>query len=160
MSQTKSTKNSLVVVSAGLIAGSVDLLLAFVKAWWSWSLSPERVLRFVASGLIGDRAFQGPTSIALLGLAIHFLIAFFWTIIFFLVYPRLRLLIPWKFLQGLFYGTFIWVMMNLVVLPLTQAPTGELHWAAAIKEMGVLIVAIGLPLAYIAGKYYRNRAPK
>ncbi len=144
------------LLKAGFIAGSLDILFAFANAWWSSGVSPERVLRFIASGLIGGKAFQNPGSIALLGLAIHFFIAFFWTGIFFFFYPKIRNIIHSKFLQGILYGIFVWLAMNLIVLPITNAPKLEFQWYDAIKGIVILFIAIGFPLAHFAHKYYQG----
>lgn len=73
------------VLKIGFIVGSFDIVLAFIDAWWSYDILPMRVLQFIASGLLGEKAFQQPYGPALIGLAIHFLIALFWTILFFVI---------------------------------------------------------------------------
>lgn len=146
----------LLIIKAGLVTGSLDILLACANAWWSAGVSPERVLRFVASGLIGKNAFQDLPAFAFLGLLIHYCIAFFWTIFFFLLYPKLKSIIRNKYFQGILYGIFIWLAMNLLVLPVSRTPEITFHWLDALKGAGILIIAIGLPLAFIAGKYYRD----
>ncbi|MGC4231394.1 MAG: hypothetical protein QM594_00140 [Niabella sp.] len=150
-------KMATIPLKAGLIAGSLDILLAFVNAWWSSGVSPERVLRFIASGLIGTKAFQEPGGMALLGLAIHFFIAFFWTAVFFFCYPRFKNIIRSKFMQGALYGVLVWVIMNVAVLPVTNAPKSGFQWSDAIKGMGILIIAIGFPLAHFARTYYQEK---
>jgi hypothetical protein len=146
----------LLIIKASLVTGSLDILLACANAWWSAGVSPERVLKFVASGLIGKNAFQDVPAFAFLGLFIHYCIAFFWTILFFLLYPKLKHIIRDKYLQGILYGIFIWLAMNLLVLPISGTPELTFHWLDALKGTGILIIAIGLPLAFIAEKYYRN----
>lgn len=145
------------VVQSGLMAGSLDILLAFANAWWSSGVSPERVLYFIASGLIGNIAFQGSQWVALLGLGIHFFIAFFWTIVFFLFYPKLKAVVHQKLWQAVIYGLVVWIVMNFLVLPLTSAPVSELHWLDAIKGIIILIIAIGAPLVYKADRFYQQQ---
>lgn len=140
------------ILKAGLIAGSLDILLAFANAWWSSGVSPLRVLQFIASGLLGQKAFQPSYGIALLGLALHFFIAFFWTVLFFIIYHHYKRMVRSPFLQGVFYGLFVWSIMNLLVLPLTNVPRSDFQWLGAIKGIVILIIAIGLPLAYFARK--------
>lgn len=142
------------LINAGLIAGSLDILLAFANAWWSGGISPERVLQFIASGLVGKQAFQDSPAMAVLGLAIHYVIAFSWTILFFWLYPKFRKIIPHKLLQGVLYGIFIWLVMNMLLLPISNTPALPYHWSDALKGAAILIIAIGLPLAYLASKYY------
>src|SRR5262249_34588445 len=67
----------------GLIAGTLDICAAFLTAWLRAGIGPAALLRFVASGLLGPTALQGGMEIAVLGLALHFLIATIWTIVFY-----------------------------------------------------------------------------
>ena len=55
------------------------------------------------------------------------------------------------------YGVFIYVVMNMVVLPLTRIPAITFHLDKALLATGILIVAIGLPLSFFARKFYRDR---
>ena len=55
----------------GLIAGILDITTAFIR----WR-PPVRLLQGIASGLLGPHAFQGGWGTAVLGLALHFFIAF------------------------------------------------------------------------------------
>lgn len=145
-------KTSSAILKAGLIAGSLDILLAFANAWWSSGVSPMRVLQFIASGLLGGKAFQHSYGVALLGLGIHFFISFFWTILFFIIYHHYKKIARSPFSQSVFYGIFVWLVMNLLVLPLTNVPKSDLQWPEAIKGIIILIIAIGLPLAHFARK--------
>lgn len=142
------------VFKTGLLAGTLDILFAFANAWWSSGVTPGRVLRFIASGLTGTEAFSGGQATVLLGLLLHFLIAFFWTAVFFLLYPKFSRIIRSKSLQAILYGLLIWVIMNQVVLPFSKVPASDFHWGAALKGMGILIIAMGLPLAHFARKYW------
>lgn len=144
------------IIKAGLVTGSLDILFAFANAWWSPGISPERVLQFIASGLMGKSAFQSLPAIAFLGLAIHYFIAFCWTVLFFFVYPTLKNIIRNKFLQAVLYGLFIWLVMNLLILPVTRTPQQTFYWPDAFKGAAILIIAVGLPLAYFAQKYNKE----
>ena len=44
--------------------------------------------------------------------------------------------------------------MNLVVVPLSNAPKTPFNVLNAIQAMGILIVCIGLPISILANKYY------
>ncbi|MBX3238518.1 MAG: hypothetical protein KIT80_06995 [Chitinophagaceae bacterium] len=144
------------IIKTGLLAGTLDILLAFGNAWWSARVSPGRVLRFIASGLIGTKAFSGPQSIMLLGLVLHFVIAFCWTAAFFLLYPKIPGIVRHKILQAVLYGIVVWVIMNGVVLPVSSVPASGFQWSVALKGMLILIVAIGLPVVHFAGRYWRK----
>lgn len=146
----------LLIIKASLVTGSLDMLFAFANAWWSAGVTPERVLQFIACGLLGKSAFQSLPAIAFLGLTIHYFIAFCWTVLFFLVYSKFKNIIRSKFLQAVLYGLFIWMVMNLLILPVTRTPQQTFYWPDALKGAAILIIAVGLPLVCFAQKYNKE----
>src|SRR5579864_1345314 len=63
------------IFAAGLLAGVLDITAAFIT-WAPQGVPPVRILQGIASGLLGPQAFKEGGASALLGGAIHFLIAF------------------------------------------------------------------------------------
>lgn len=142
------------IARVGLLAGSLDMLSACLHAYIVRGTTPEIVLRFIASAAVGKQAFAGGWEMPLLGLLFHYIIAYSFTILFFLLYPHLKIM--WKsiVLTAIIYGIFIFVVMNLLVLPLTKIPRAAFHFDKAAMATGILIVAIGLPLSFFARKFY------
>ena len=64
------------IVAGGLAAGVLDAVDALVAYKLAYGMSPLVIYQFVASGLLGKAAYAGGAATALLGLAVHFLIAF------------------------------------------------------------------------------------
>lgn len=141
----------------GLLAGSLDILSAFVQAYLVRGTSPVLVLQYIASGAVGKAAFAGGWQIALLGLLFHFIIAYSFTALFFIVYPSIKFLSRSIVLTAVIYGIFIYIAMNQVVLRFTKVPPGAFHVNKALIATAILIVAIGLPVAYFARKFYRAK---
>jgi hypothetical protein len=140
----------------GLIAGTLDITGACVVSWLRAGVMPVRILQSVASGLLGGEAYTGGAKTAVLGLALHFLIATIWTIVFYLASRRLRFLLAQPIVWGLVYGIVVYAFMNFVVLPMSQFPqrtpptlTGRL--------IGLVIImfCIGLPIALIVRRFSR-----
>src|SRR5215211_2844568 len=104
----------------GLIAGTLDICAAFLYAWLRAGVGPIRVLHSVASGLLGAAAFQGGGKTAVLGLALHFLIATVATTVFYFASRRLLFLVERPVMSGLLYGVAVYLVMNFVVLPLSN----------------------------------------
>lgn len=52
------------------------------------------------------------------------------------------------------YGLVVWCIMQGIVLPLSQVPRGPLHLVNSLTGILILMVMIGLPLSFIARKYY------
>ena len=144
------------VLTTGLIAGTLDILAACISAYIQRGSSPERLLQFVASGLFGPDAFTGGISMAIVGLVMHFMIAISWTSLFYLLYPRLSLLRKNKIVAGIIYGAFVWVIMNLVILPYTNIPKSPFNLTSAAIGMVILMLMIGMPNSFRAPKYYQD----
>jgi uncharacterized membrane protein YagU involved in acid resistance len=53
---------------------------------------------------------------------------------------------------GLAYGVVVWLVMNLVVLPLSAVRQGPFNPAQAAVGMAMLMCCIGLPIALIVGR--------
>ena len=139
----------------GLIAGTLDICAAFLTAWLRAGVGPVRVLHFVASGLIGQSAFQGGAKTALLGLALYFLIATGATIVFYLASRKLLFLIERPIHFGLLYGVAVYLFMNFVVLPLSRIPSRPMTVSGFIIGLLTIMFCVGLPIALIVRRYSR-----
>ncbi len=115
------------------------------------------MLKYIASAVMGKEAFSGGAAISLLGLALHFLVAFIWTLFFFWIYPKLKFLSFDRILTGILYGIFIWFIMSHAVVPMSKASVGAFDLKQAAIAVLILIGAIGLPLSFIAYKYYKGK---
>ena len=75
------------VVKAFLIAGTADIILALSKFYLETGNNPLRVLHFIASGVMGNKAFEGGFISAATGLIFHYIVTFVWTFAFYKWYP-------------------------------------------------------------------------
>jgi hypothetical protein len=144
------------ILITGLIAGTLDIITAFIV----YQANPVRMLQGIAGGAIGrDTAMAGGVPMAAFGLVIHYLIAMAWTVLFFLIYPRLKFLLSKNIiLTGLLYGVVVWLGMNLIVIPyLSTIPQGSFNWVGVSKGMAILMVMVGLPVAVLAHRFYSSK---
>jgi hypothetical protein len=148
-----------VILLSGLLVGTLDMTAACINAHLSFGLSPDRVFKYIASGILGKSAFSGGIGVAALGVAMHYAVAYSWTTLFFMVYPKTNLIRQNKYLTGTFYGMLIWTVMNLLVVPLTKVPKPKngFNVTQAYINAGILIVMIGIPLSLIAYKYHYTK---
>ncbi|HKZ68404.1 MAG TPA: hypothetical protein VJ111_18680 [Chitinophagaceae bacterium] len=146
------------IALAGLLVGSLDIIAALVNFYINTEKDPLIVLKYMASAMFGKSGFSDGNAMAAWGLLLHFLIAFIWTILFFLIYPKLKLLSWNRIITGILYGILIWIMMNRVIVPVSKASTGPFDLKQAIIAVLILIAAIGIPLSFIAHRYYTVRA--
>ena len=142
-------------VTSALIAGALDITYAIVFSYWRAGVRPFRILHSVASGLLGRAAYDGGAPVAALGLALHFLIAFIITAIYFGVASRQAWLTRQPLVTGALYGLVVYGVMNLVVIPLSaigQRP----HPATITLVTGILVhmFFIGVPIAFGARRAF------
>ncbi len=116
---------------------------------------PARILKGIASGLLGPRALAGGDAMAALGLALHFLIAFSAAAVFWLASRKLPFLIESAARAGVLYGIAVYFVMYWVVLPLSQYRRTPFAIAPAAVAVATHIVCVGLPIALMVKRYSR-----
>lgn len=84
--------------------------------------APIRIFQSIAGGLLGRATYQGGLATALLGVGLHFFIAFGIVGTYHLVSRKIPLLTRRPVLCGLAYGVVAYFVMNYVVVPLSAAP--------------------------------------
>lgn len=136
---------------AGFVTGSIDALLAIVT---NGKIPPEIIFKYIASGVFGKLAFTPGGEMVIYGLLFHYWIAFAWTVPFFILYKQLIHLLKFRIVLIVGTGLVIWIIMNMVVVPLSQATPPPMHLIGALKNIAILIFAFGLPITIIAEKYY------
>ncbi len=148
-SRRPSTPNQAVLFGA-LTVGVLDILDAFVFFGFR-GVPPIRILQSIASGLLGRAAYEGGVPTAVLGLLLHFFIAFMVVLVYFLASRRLPVLTRHPVACGLLYGLLVYAVMNLVVIPLSAAAIGGPPSGISLVN-GLLIHAlgVGLPSALFA----------
>jgi hypothetical protein len=151
-------KNSfLVILSTGLLAGTLDAIAAIINYTINGGKLPSKIFQYIASGAVGPQAFTGGAGMVILGIIFHYTIAFSFTLFFFLIFPGLRILSKNLFITGLVYGIFVWLIMNLFVVPMSNVSQPPFHIKQAIIGMLILMFAIGLPISFMIGRYYRHK---
>ena len=152
-------RNSLLLkmIQAGLIVGTLDILSAFIYYFLkTGNKNVFIVLKYVASGAFGKEALSGGSKMMVAGLIFHYAIAFSFTVFFFWLFPKVKLASKNLLLTGVIYGLFVWTVMNMLVVPLSQIGPRPFNLSSAIINALILIVCIGIPLAFVAGKFYRK----
>jgi hypothetical protein len=139
----------------GLIAGTLDICAACLTSWLRAGVGPVRVLHSVASGLLGAAAFDGGAKTAVLGLALHFLIATGATVVFYLASRKMMFLIERPVTFGLLYGVAVYAFMNFVVLPLSNVARRPIPVSGRIIGVLIIMFCIGLPIALVVRRYSR-----
>jgi uncharacterized membrane protein YagU involved in acid resistance len=143
------------IFRATLVAGTLDILSAlFFFGYVFGKVAPRRMLQGIASAVIGKKAFDGGVPAAFLGLLIHYCIALAFAAFFFFVYPAIPFLKKNRLAGGLLYGVFVFIVMNVVVLPLIGFRKFHFHWDSILENTLILMYAIGIPISYMVHRYY------
>lgn len=142
------------VLTGTLVVGVLDGLDAIVFFAWR-GVSADRVFQGIASGLLGRASFSGGLRTALLGLALHFFIAFGVVTVYALASRRLGVLVRRPVLCGLVYGVLVWLVMNRVVIPLSALTPGPRHWIGIVNGVLAHLFLVGLPTALIVSRARR-----
>jgi hypothetical protein len=116
---------------------------------------PIRIPQSIASGLLGAKAFQRGWPTALLGIALHFLIACTAAAIFYAASRKIRFLTAQPVLAGLLYGAAIYLFMNYVVVPLSAARSAPFSLLIFVTGALAILFLVGLPISLIISRYAR-----
>jgi uncharacterized membrane protein YagU involved in acid resistance len=144
-------------VKTGVFVGTLDILAAFI--YYFINTGEKRVLnvlKFIESGLFGKQAFAEGNKMMIAGLFLHYIIAFAFTLFFFWLYPKIHAFSKSTILTGILYGIFIWTVMNLVVLPLSNTPSQPFSLLNALINILILVACMGIPLSWMANSFYKK----
>jgi hypothetical protein len=142
------------ILWGGLIAGTLDITDALVF-FGLRGARPVRILQSIASGVLGRASFEGGSNTAILGLALHFLIAFGAATVYYAASRKLRFLVQHAVIAGLLYGGAVYLFMNYVVLPLSRVAKPAASPPLVVLVNGVLAVVIfvGLTISLVVRQY-------
>lgn len=144
------------IVVTSLIVGTMDIISAFIIAL-SRGSTVTRLLQFIASGLLGPQAFQGGAAAAILGLALHFFIAFTLVAVFYAARRSFGFARDHAISSGIIYGLIVFAVMNLIVLPLSAAkPRHSL--SGDLIQIGIHMFVIGVPTSLLLRRLSGARA--
>ncbi len=142
------------ILLGGVICGILDLTAAIVMYGLLRGRSPISIMQSVATGLLGVDAYQGGVKTAVLGVALHFLIASTAATVYYLASRKLTFLVRHAIVFGMLYGIAVYFFMRLIVLPLSAFPH-QLSFAVSVLVTGLLIhiFCVGLPISLAIRQY-------
>ncbi|HET7793810.1 MAG TPA: hypothetical protein VFL64_10550 [Rhizobacter sp.] len=147
------------VLLGGSLAGLLDIIFAISFAAYNGA-TPVRLLQTVASGLLGSAAFGGGIPVAALGLALHFGMSLLWAGVFLAAAKLVHALALHPIASGIAFGVVVFLVMRLVVLPLSAFP-----YPVSFKPLATTLdllshmLLFGMPIAFAVRKALLTRAP-
>jgi Na+/alanine symporter len=132
----------LAIFVGGMLAGSLDLGSAFITYGAS-------VPRAIAAGLLGREALRGGLGTYGLGIVLQFFIATSAAAVYYMASRKLAFLKEHALICGLFFGIAVFLVMNLIVVPLSALHgRGPFQLAGLIQGLLVHMFLIGLPISF------------
>ena len=146
------------IVYGGLTVGALDLLDAFLFFGIRSGARPMGILHSIAAGFLGrDAARAGGVPTAIVGFFSHFLVAFCIVTVYVLMSRAIPVLRKQWVICGLIFGVAAYSVMTWLVVPMSNAGTGQITFALPVTPVlinGILIhmFGVGLPAAYFASR--------
>lgn len=138
------------LVRAGLVCGVIDGLWAVVLTL-VYGRTILGLFQGIAATAFGPGMFEGGAPSALLGLAMHFAVAFTWSAVFLAQVassPWLRRVLATRagvLAVAAVYGPVIWIVMSAAVIPLLTGQPVAITYRWWIQLAGH-VVFVGLPI--------------
>jgi vacuolar-type H+-ATPase subunit I/STV1 len=133
-------------LTAGLIAGILDITAAFFVYGW-YGAEPIQILQGIASGILGPSAYNGGSKTAVLGLALHFVIALGAAAVFYGASRKLKVLTRHAVISGFLFGIAVYFFMQYAVLPLSAFHKGSSSLSLMLIGMVIHMFCVGLPIS-------------
>ena len=137
-----------------LLGGMFIFISQSIHSWIVPSLIQKTpfivVWQYIASGALGMAAFEGGIATALLGVLFHFLVSFVVAGVFILSADRIPLLRRYVIVGSLLYGIGVFIVMNMIVTPLSATPplpAPTMPWL--IEAIIEQVLVVGLPLGIL-----------
>jgi hypothetical protein len=140
---------------AGLICGMLDGLSAIAVSAYFGS-GPIRVFQGIASGLLGRSAFQGGMGTALLGLALHFVVATGAASVYYLASRSLPVMIDHALVCGVAFGVLVHLFMTFVTIPLSKIGHRPFVLQSFVIFLLVSMIVIGPSIALTIRYFSRS----
>ncbi|WP_206859865.1 hypothetical protein [Lysobacter changpingensis] len=141
----------------GVVAGTLDMLYA-TGFWTLHGVASQRIFQSVAAGALGTAAYAGGWTTAMLGLALHYLIAAMMGLAYAWAArdaPALRDR-PWRL--GALYGLVLYAFMTFVVVPLSASPrSATLPVSWTVCSVIAHVALVGWPCAWFARRGWDGR---
>jgi len=140
-----------------LAVGTLDLADALIF-FGLRGAPPIRMFQSIAAGLLGRASFSGGMNTALLGIVLHYFIAFLIVTTCVVLSRWMPLLRTRPILAGMAYGIGVYLVMNLIVLPLSAAGRPASVPVAVLNGVLIHMFGVGVPSCLAARAAYGSRS--
>ena len=165
MTMTPSVRRA--ILGAWLACGVLDITSAIVLTIAAGS-RPVRMFQGIAASVLGPQSFEMGAATAILGFAMHFLVALTATLVFYSASRRWPAMVEHPVVSGILFGVFWLLVMYRGVIPLLAAlrplyiPNAPKRPLPEIWPVPLLvhIACVGLPIALAISRFGPRPAPR
>lgn len=137
----------------GSIGGALDITYAITFSA-TQGLPPIGLLQTVASGLLGQAAYDGGILTAVLGFALHFALSYLIASVFYFASGHINFLTRHAIISGILFGIIVFLVMKLIVLPLSAFPHPiTFKPLSTITNLMSHMFLFGIPIALATRKF-------
>jgi uncharacterized membrane protein YagU involved in acid resistance len=135
-----------IIVISGTTSAVIDILTTMVITS-AQGMPPKKLLQFIASGALGDHAFEGRASTAFVGLGFHCVIALAASTAYFLAASAFPSIPQHPVISGIAFGMAVQVFMSSVVVPLSRTPKVPFTLGGFLTQLTVNAICVGFVIA-------------
>ncbi len=145
--------NTLVAILWGGASCAILDGAASTVAFGLKGVKPSQLWQGVASGLLGPESFGWGNASVALGLLFHCSIAFVAAAVFTEASHYFPFLAIHYLISGAWFGVMVFLVMNLIVIPLSAMAKRPVTPQGVITQVIIHIVCVGLPIAIATSRY-------
>ncbi len=145
-----------VLLLGTLIVGTLDMLDALTFFGFVRGAKLVRIPQSIAAGLLGREAFNGGAATAVLGVLLHYFIAFGIVFAYWFASRRLHVLIEHPIMMGLLFGVACFFVMSYIVIPLSASGRGPFVMSVFLNGIIGHALLVGLPAALVVSRGGRS----
>lgn len=134
----------------------LDGIAGIIYFYTLLKLGPGQFMQWIASAINGPSAFAAGASTIVEGFIIHVIVTVIMGLVYYYAFKESNLVRKNAIVSGIIYGLGIWVVMNLVIFPLSNVPAAPFVLFNAIVSIIWHIVLVGIPFAIITNSHLKN----
>ena len=145
-----------IILWATAVVVVLDGIAGVVYFYTLLNLGPAQFMQWITSAIDGTSAFGAGSSAIIEGFIIHVIVTFIMAAVYYFAYKNSRIVRKNTLTSGIIYGLGIWIVMNLIVFPLSNVPPAPFVLFNAFISIIWHIVLVGLPFSIITNSYLKN----
>lgn len=145
-----------IILWAAAVVVLLDGIAGIIYFHTLLNMGPAQFMQWIASAINGPSAFAAGTSTIIEGFIIHVIVTIIMAVVYYYAYKKSSFIRRNTLLSGIIYGLGIWLVMNLLVFPLSNVPASPFVLFNGIVSIIWHIVLVGVPFAIITNTHLKK----